>query len=95
MEGTPEKYLPLKESEKAGDLVTLLTKVIFDEQLFARKTELKADCDIVEGSAINFYERVTQKEVEEFYSERLNTGDLRPLSIGLNTKVLKARRRAY
>jgi dipeptidyl-peptidase-3 len=90
VESTPEKFLPLKETEKACDLVTLLSQVIFDEQLFARRTELKTDCDLVEGSAINFYERVTQKEVEKFYSTRLNAKDPRPLSTGLNTKVLKA-----
>jgi len=89
VESTPEKFLPLKNSEKASDLAALLSKVIFDEQLFARRTELKADCDLVEGSAINFYEGVTQKEVEEYYSAHLNAKDPRPLSTGLNTKVLK------
>jgi dipeptidyl-peptidase-3 len=66
-----------------------LSPVIFDEKLFARKVEQRAGADMVAESASNFYEGVTQKEVEEFYAGKIVENDPRPVSIGLNSKVVK------
>lgn len=48
-----------------------------------------ADGDIVELSAVNFYEGVTRDEVEAYYSGITVPGDETPVSYGLNTKVVK------
>jgi dipeptidyl-peptidase III len=81
--------LPLEKNQSVDQMISLLIPIIFDENLFARKVELKADSDMIEGSASNFYEGVTQKEVEEYYSGKTDAGDPRPISLGLNSKVIK------
>jgi dipeptidyl-peptidase-3 len=44
---------------------------------------------MVAESASNFYEGVTQKEVESFYAAKADPKDARPISPGLNSKVIK------
>ena len=83
-----QKLLPLANGQDVDSLVSVLKTVIFDEKLFARKVELKADIDIISGSAINMYEGVSQKEVEDFYSGKIESNDPRPISVGLNSKVI-------
>ena len=84
-----KKRLPLERNQSMDQMVSLLIPTIFNENLFARKVELKADSDMIAGSASNFYEGVTQKEVEEYYSEKTDATDPRPISLGLNSKVIK------
>jgi dipeptidyl-peptidase-3 len=83
------RMLPLANGQDVEGLISVLKKVIFDENLFARKVELKADIDIIAGSAINMYEGVNQKEVEDFYAGKVESNDPRPISVGLNSKVVK------
>ena len=46
---------------------------------------------MVAESASNFYEGVSQKEVEAYYAGRVDAKDPRPVSLGLNSKVIKVR----
>jgi dipeptidyl-peptidase-3 len=89
IKGSDIALLPLSKDEKADNLITLLTPVIFDETLYARKIEQKAGADMVAESASNMYEGVTQKEVEKFYASKTVPNDPRPVSIGINSKVVK------
>ncbi|MBO6168463.1 MAG: dihydrofolate reductase [Bacteroidales bacterium] len=45
--------------------------------------------DIVELSSVNFYDGVTRDEVEAYYASIEDPADHRPVSYGLNTKVVK------
>ena len=45
--------------------------------------------DLILTSAINMYEGVTQKEVEDFYAAMKNPADNTPVSYGLNARVTK------
>ena len=72
-----------------AQLIKTLAPVIFDDNLFARKVEQREGSDMVRESASNFYEGVTQKEVENFYSAKAVPNDPRPVSLGLNSKVVK------
>jgi dipeptidyl-peptidase-3 len=86
---TPAEKLPLGNGSSAGQLIELLIPVIFDNSLYARKVEKKEGLDIVASSATNFYEGVTQKEVEEYYSSKTDARETHPVSHGLNSKVIK------
>jgi dipeptidyl-peptidase-3 len=86
---TDQRFLPLAKGKTPEQLISVLAPVIFDETLFARKVELKAGVDIIAGSSINMYENVNQKEVEAFYSDKTDAADQRPISVGLNTRVVK------
>ncbi len=89
VKGSDNERLPLLKGETADHLIALLTPVIFDEKLFPRKVEQRAGADLVAESASNFYEGVTQKDVEEFYSNKIVPNDPRPVSNGLNSKVVR------
>jgi len=83
------ELLPLEKEQTAGKLIGFLSPIIFDSKLFARKIEQRAGADMVAESASNFYEGVTQKDVEDFYAAKVNPADARPVSIGLNSKVVR------
>ena len=89
IKGTVNEKLPLAKGQTSDQLIALLTPIIFDQKLYARKVEQRAGADMVAESASNFYEGVTQKEVEEFYKRKTVADDPRPVSLGLNSKVVK------
>jgi dipeptidyl-peptidase III len=89
VKGSEIKLLPMGEGQTVDEFIAFLSPVLFDEALYAKKVELRADLDLIKGSAVNFYEGVTQKEVEEFYASKIDPADLRPVSHGLNSRVVK------
>jgi dipeptidyl-peptidase-3 len=44
---------------------------------------------VLAGSAVNFYSGVTQREVEAFYASAAVPGDAAPVSLGLNSRLVK------
>jgi dipeptidyl-peptidase-3 len=89
IDGTDRNYLPLSAGQTVEEFISILADVIFDEKLFGRKVEQRKGADMVAESAVNFYENVNQKEVEDFYKAKIDQQDPRPVSIGLNSKVSK------
>lgn len=81
--------LPLSEGEKTENLVSFLTPLIFDPTIDAVRVNLKAGEDVIKTSANNYYEGVTQQEVEDFYAKSKDLNDTRPISFGLNSKLEK------
>lgn len=81
--------LPLGENQNADGLVAELTPILFDPAVDARRVNQDSNTDLVKGSAANYYEGVSQKEVEEFYSKMTDKNDPRPVSFGLNSKLVK------
>ena len=62
---------------------------MFDETLYAKSVNLDAGIDHITESANNYYEGVTEAEVEAFYNKRMNKDDKEPISWGLNSKLIK------
>ena len=89
VKNTPKKYLPLKKGEKLDAFISFLTPIIFDPSIAPVKVNLAAGADVIATSANNFYEGLTQKEVEDYYNARLDKSDPHPVSIGLNSKLMK------
>ena len=87
--GTDRNYLPLSAGQTVEEFISILADVIFDGKLFGRKVEQRKGADMVAESAVNFYENVNQKEVEDFYKAKIDQQDPHPVSIGLNSKVSK------
>lgn len=87
--GSSTDKLPLSADQSADQLIAQLSPVIFNDDLFPRKVEQRAGADMIAESATNLYEDVTQKEVEDFYTARVDKNDPKPVSIGLNSKVTK------
>ena len=66
-----------------------LAEVIFNPALYASRLNQTAGVDMIAASAGNYYEGLTQKEVEKFYNKMINPKDPRPISYGLNSKLVK------
>jgi len=66
-----------------------LRPIIFDPNFENKTVDLSSGIDNVKASANNFYEGVTQKEVEEYYEARMKKDDEEPISWGLNSKMTK------
>ena len=89
IDGISEEHLPLKRGESREDLLDRLIPVIFDENVLPKRVNQTDGEDLVQTSACNFYEGVTQEEVERFYGKMKNPDDLTPPSYGFNSKLLK------
>ena len=89
MENIGEAELPLKRGESKEDLLRLLVPVIFDPEVMPKRVNQTDGEDLVQTSACNFYEDVTQEEVERFYAKMKDADDATPPSYGLNSKLTK------
>ena len=86
---TDAKLLPLLENETAAQLVARISPVIFDPTLYPKRTNQEPGVDLILTSANNYYEGVTQAEVENFYAKMKDPNDNTPVSYGLNSKLVK------
>lgn len=66
-----------------------LCKVIFDPTVLPKRVNQKAGDDLVQTSACNYYDGVTQQEVERFYDDMRDENDPMPISYGLNSTLRK------
>lgn len=80
---------PLEKRQSIDEFITFLKPIIFDPKVDSKSVNLDADVDNVVASANNFYEGITQKEVEEYYAKRINQKDVMPVEHGLNSKLVK------
>ena len=88
--GCDEQYMrSLMQSVGDGDRCELLIPYMYDPTVFPQRRSTASEGDIVEQSAVNFYEGVTRDEVEKYYAGLAVPGDETPVSYGLNTKVVK------
>jgi len=89
VKGTEEAVFPLAEGQSLDDLVAFLRPLLFDPAVDAKKVSQDSARDLVTQSAVNFYEGVTQAEVEAYYKGIVDEKDDTPVSYGLNTRVVK------
>ena len=89
MEEISEDELPLKRGESKEDLLAQLVPVIFDPEVMPKRVNQTDGEDLVKTSACNFYENVTQAEVERFYARLKDVSNPTPPSYGLNSKLTK------
>jgi len=79
--------LPLQDGEDVDTLLARLQPILFDPTFAPKMVNLKDGVDNVAESANNFYENVSQKEVEAFYA-KFPQSDHEP-EWGLNSKLTK------
>ena len=65
-------------------------KAIFDPEFDNKKVNLDESKGLLLGSAVNFYDPdVSQNEVESFYANMIDSNEDRPVSYGLNSKIVR------
>ena len=86
-ECSKEYFASLMESVGAFDQGIL--DFVYDRETGQQRRSTSQEGDIVTLSAVNYYEGVTRKEVEDYYAAIEDKNDPRPIAYGLNTKVVK------
>lgn len=86
---SPSVNYPLSQEENLVHLLDRIAPVIFDKTIDAKKVSLDANVDNVLASAVNFYDGVSEAEVEAYYLSIAEAGDQTPISYGLNSKKIK------
>lgn len=81
--------LALGSEEEKNNLLNEILPVIFDADYLPKRVNKAEGVDLIKTSACNFYEDVSQSEVESFYNGMKVEGDARPVSYGLNSKLTK------
>lgn len=84
-----EASWPLDPGQSLNQLMAIIEPIIFDPAIDAKKTNTADDVDKVLASAVNFYEGVSEAEVTAYYSAKTNADPARPVSHGLNSKLVK------
>lgn len=84
-----DEYLPLSKGQSKEDLLGILVPVIFNPEVMPKRVNQTDGEDLVQTSACNFYENVSQSEVERFYARMKEEGNEQAPSYGLNSKLTK------
>ena len=66
-----------------------LLDFVYDTKAYPQRRSTSKEGDIVSLSAVNFYENVNRKEVEDYYASIMKPNDAEPVSYGLNSKLVK------
>ena len=89
VKGVDPGRMPFRDGMAADETLNEILPVMFDPKVMPKRMNQSAGIDIVANSAVNFYEGVSQKEVEDFYNAMKDPNDRTPVSYGLNSKVVK------
>jgi len=86
---TAEADLPMEEGEDIEEFIATLRPLIFDPSIAPKRVSTDSTGDLIRDSANNYYENVSQREVERFYAAMIDRSDPTPISYGLNSKLIK------
>ena len=90
-----DSMLPHYGQLKRGQLLSLLCKVIFDRNFLPKRVNKADGEDLVLTSACNYYDSLTQQEVENFYALMRDDKNPTPPSYGLNSTLRKKNGQIY
>ena len=84
-----DKGFPLNDGENIDGFLKRIIPIIFDPRIDAKRVNLNPEDDIISSSANNYYDGLSQDEVEKFYSNMKNPNDSTPIWYGLNSRLVK------
>lgn len=92
---TEQYFAELLKGSGQEDLVEEITPLLFDKSLFPYRKNISGEGDLLLESSVNFYSEVSKSEAENFYKKMEKPNDNRPLSYGLNSKLVKREGEIY
>ena len=95
IQSLPAEVLPLEEGETCRAMCDKLFPVIFDPVVMPKRVNQADGEDLVQTSAANYYEGVTQQEAEAFYAAQKKADDPEPVMYGMNSRLVKKDGRIY
>lgn len=90
-----EYFKTLMESVGDGPLCDELLPIIYNPELYGQRKYTGTEKDLLLASSVNFYEGVSKAEAQKFYDKMRNPKDPRPISYGLNSKLVKKNGKIY
>ena len=82
--------LSMREGQTVDLWLEEILPVIFQPEVMPKRSVQSGELDWIAVSANNYYgEGVTMQEVEDFYAAQRDPNDLRPVSYGLNSRLVK------
>ena len=76
-------------ADKQPANIEILAKVIFDPTYMAKRVNQAEGQDLITTSACNYYDNITQEEVDAYYATIKDPNDPAPISYGLNSRLVK------
>ncbi len=76
-------------ADKQPANLEILKKVMFDPTFMAKRVNQAEGQDLITTSACNYYDSITQAEVDAYYATIKNPNDSTPISYGLNSRLVK------
>ena len=76
-------------AEQQPTNLEILKKVIFDPAFMAKRVNQAEGQDLITTSACNYYDSITQAEVDAYYATIKDPNDKTPISYGLNSRLVK------
>lgn len=73
----------------AEEVLSQIIPVMFDRNLLPKRVNKADGVDLIKTSACNYYDNVSQQEVEDYYSAMSGQNDPEPPSYGLNSTLVK------
>lgn len=95
IQSLPAEVLPLEEGETCRAMCDKLFPVIFDPAVMPKRVNQADGEDLVQTSAANYYEGVTQQEAEAFYAAQKKADNPEPVMYGMNSRLVKKDGRIY
>jgi len=89
IKNSPDAKFPLERGESVDYFINRLNLLLFEPTIYSKRVNLEANVDLIKTSAMNYYEEITQKEVEDFYEKLTDKNDKTPVMWGLNSKLMK------
>jgi dipeptidyl-peptidase III len=77
-------------SESGTELSAEIVDLMFDPNTDMKRVSLDGSKDLMQGSATNFYgTNITEKDVNDFYAQKMADAGNHPVEFGLNSKLVK------
>lgn len=84
-----ESQLHLLKGQTKKELLAFMLDQLFNPEVAPKRVQQEDGRDLVRESACNFYENISQEEAEKFYADKTDEDPQRPVSWGLNSKLVK------
>jgi dipeptidyl-peptidase-3 len=88
--GFSQDYFQSLVKKTGASISNEAISAMFDPQVDAKKVSLDPNKDLLLSSATNFYDpTITETEAQEFYEKMIDKKDAKPISYGLNSKLVR------
>ncbi|HCV16395.1 MAG TPA: dihydrofolate reductase, partial [Rikenellaceae bacterium] len=84
-----EYFKSLMTASGQEEMIDQIIPMLYDPALYPQRKNISGKGDLLLGSSVNFYNGVSRKEAEAFYAKMEDPKDPRPISYGLNSKLVK------